>query len=292
MNRIRHGGVETARQIKDVVIRSKLANFIYYRGLAFIRSTFIYDLTVTEGHIVLRGVSEFLLLLPYHIVRGTWYFCMRVSDVVGQIYMTFYVIWVDSTYPAIRRYTQRAFFSLIRFLNLEHDLRIFYLGFLYFINSEPLSSIRVFFTNTGKVSGYIAAAYARLGRSLRIHTYRIETCLVSSIGLHSAGDWILFLVVVPLVATVFALGLLPFWFFYKASVLVRSILRLVIARPVRFIFCCCRSLVRSIWSFIRRFRHSETLKIAVRNCRLLVERVCRVSRLADFAVLCVTRFRR
>jgi hypothetical protein len=53
--------VVVARNTREALNRSPTANLIYYRGKAFIRSTFIYDLCVTEGHIVIGGLFEFLI---------------------------------------------------------------------------------------------------------------------------------------------------------------------------------------------------------------------------------------
>ena len=70
--RVHRGGVDAVKFVRERFGESKIVNFLYYRGLAFIRSTFIYDLMVTENHVVFRGVVEFIILIPYRIVRGTW----------------------------------------------------------------------------------------------------------------------------------------------------------------------------------------------------------------------------
>lgn len=56
---------------KEFLVQSPTANIIYYRGQAWIKSTFIYDLCVTDGHIVIRGVFEFFIVtMPCGIYRG------------------------------------------------------------------------------------------------------------------------------------------------------------------------------------------------------------------------------
>lgn len=50
--------------------QSPTAQLVYYRTKAFIRSTFIYDLCVSDGHVVVRGLLDFIVFAPGKLVRA------------------------------------------------------------------------------------------------------------------------------------------------------------------------------------------------------------------------------
>lgn len=85
VDRIKKSLTDTTSSIRAALERSRVAQLIYYRGLAFIRATFIYDLCVSDGHVVIRGLYEFLFSIPSRCVNGVkmlWKFICLCGEVL------------------------------------------------------------------------------------------------------------------------------------------------------------------------------------------------------------------
>lgn len=79
LDRIRKVVISATTDFPEFINSSRVASFIYYRGTAFIRSTFIYDLCVSEGHVVIRGLYEFLFSIPSKCINGIKILCRFIK---------------------------------------------------------------------------------------------------------------------------------------------------------------------------------------------------------------------
>jgi hypothetical protein len=140
INRIRRNGSEAINRIKDTVVQSKIANFLYYKVWGFFRATFIYDLMVSPDHVVFRGVAEFLILLPFRIVSNIWVFVKWVGTAAVKFYHAISSIWLITVYPTVRHYWGKWFFAFLVSTNTAPYVWRIYGDFIYFINFDQIDT--------------------------------------------------------------------------------------------------------------------------------------------------------